>query len=296
VAALPVNMRIAPRAFYDRRSSNSAPNGNPTVIIIAVLAAVLLIFALFIVRGYQKRRKEKRSSTQQARADGSRGSLDHRDTTSYTSLVEQADNSQTETRGAEMGANNASVRSTTRQPRMNRRPSQNSTKSLPAYKERLPDGEIVLVERRTPNISENSEDYHNGDATESTPLTGDSTLHIHTGGDSTPEMPHAALMTTSSRTGNSVNYPERWQGQLESPGSNGGATVPSVNTTELERVDARVSLVCRLRDTATTAAPPYGNVPTYDEATALAVGNTVDTTEAVLPHTGSDSASRRNGL
>lgn len=263
VAALPSNKKsVTTRVYYTRRSSSNNPSGSPKIIIIAVLAAVLSIFAFFVAKEYRKRKKDKQTSTQRARSGSSDRAPDHRATINYSSVAEQADNTQIETREAEPGTNITSVRSATRQPRVNRRPSQNSSRSLPAYRERLPDGEMVLIERiERPSMSENYEGYHSGDETESTLLTVATTSHTHINADPSPEMPRAALTTSSSRAETSMSYVENRQGQPE----HSEGTRPSASVTEPERVNARAPSVRRPTDTTPITTTPYGNVPTYDE-------------------------------
>ncbi|CAE6373806.1 unnamed protein product [Rhizoctonia solani] len=277
VAAFPTDIPTTGRTHQPRGSSKSGPNGRPTVIIIAVLALVLAIFSFAMIRGYLKRQRKKWGSTEQLQSndEGSRMSPDNRPrtTASYSRVGEQTDSTQTqiETREVGEGSNNTPAPSATRHPRVNRWPSQNSSRSLPSYRERLPDGEMVLVGRvERPSMSEAYEDRRSasGDETENTPLTNAHIAYTDTSPDRTPDLPR-----TTSISGNRVSYVESLQGQTGHQGT----------AEESEPIDARVPAPDVNRAILDGIAPPYRgrDAPSYDETSALATVHTANATSVV---------------
>ncbi|KAF8749502.1 hypothetical protein RHS01_10020 [Rhizoctonia solani] len=156
--ALPTNS-TTPVWIQPRGSSKGGPNGRPIVVIIAVIALVLAIFSFAMIRGYLKRQRKKWGSTEQLQA-----STENPKALLATGL-EPPDSYSWESSGTPLV-------SATRRLGVNRWPSQNSSRSLPSYRERLPDGNGARRAQNTP-LSEIYGDRRSpsDDDTESTPLT-----------------------------------------------------------------------------------------------------------------------------
>ncbi|KAG8748942.1 hypothetical protein FRC11_011729 [Ceratobasidium sp. 423] len=211
---------------------------------------------------------EMRGSTTTRHA---RNGTTRRTTVNYTNIAERTANALVETRGAGARSNNT----TTRQTGVSRRPTQNSTRSLPVYNEQVPDGDVVLLERvRRRSMSENDEGGNSEDETENTPLTG--AAPPYTASDPTPVTPR---VTISSR--GSTSSVESIQDRSENPGSDATTAASSVDVTEPEH--ARAPVVGMPGATVDTATTSYGGIPTYEEAIAAATNHIADVPEAAAP-------------
>ncbi|CEL62713.1 hypothetical protein RSOLAG1IB_05070 [Rhizoctonia solani AG-1 IB] len=298
--ALPTDIAVAGRVHQPRDSSKSGPNGRPIIIIISVLVLVLAIFAFAMIRGYLKRQRRKWGSTEQLEtsSESSRSSPDYRPRTlaSYSRVGEQTDTTQIETREVGEASEGAPPPSATRRPGVNRWPSQNSSRSLPSYRERLPDGEMVIVgyalifsarpsahkpirRMERPSMSETYAHRRStsGDETESTPLTNAYNGYEDVSLNQTPEILRAA-----SASSNRVGYAQSLQGQTGHLGSTEGTTASFVTAEDPRPVDidARVPTPGSGRAIEDGTVPPYRNndVPPCAETNASVGGHTVSTT------------------
>ncbi|CAE6467494.1 unnamed protein product [Rhizoctonia solani] len=270
VTAFPTGTNIVTRG-YDSSSSNSS--GGTIAIVLVGMGIFLTILISTVVYRARKRREQERNSggarqmrTANTRATPASSTSGRRTTINYTSIAERSGNSRVEMRGAE----NNSARST-RQARVNRRQTQNSTRSLPVYNEQAPDGDVVLLER-VRSMSDN-EEGHSEDETENTPLTG--AAPPYTDSDLAPGIPRVTITTTDTPRG-SLSSIDSLHDHSGNPGSGATTTASSINATERERTGAGAPTTSV--PTANTATPPYGDAPTYEEATATSVANEVANT------------------
>ncbi|CAE6419636.1 unnamed protein product [Rhizoctonia solani] len=279
--ALPTGVEVTARAHHYYASSGSSNGNNSALIAIIVVALIVLtIFVFCIIVRCRKRRKEMRGSTathhsrnETTRRSAGSGAPARRTTVNYTSIAERTGNALVETQGARTRSNN-----TTRQTGVSRRPTQNSTRSLPVYNEQAPDGDVVLLERvRRRGISENDEDGSSEDETENTPLTG--AAPPYTASDTTSGIPRVTLTTIISR--GSVSSVESLLDRSENPGSDATTAASSINVTEPEH--ARAPVVDIPETTVDSTTSSYGDVPTYEEATAATPNHTTDVPEAATP-------------
>ncbi|CUA67596.1 hypothetical protein RSOLAG22IIIB_07459 [Rhizoctonia solani] len=267
--AFPIGTNIATRDYNGSNSSNSS--GGTIAIVLVGMGIFLTIFISAVVYRARKRRGQERSSggsqqmrTANTRATPANSTSGRRTTINYTSIAQRSGNSRVEMRGAENRSSNNSARST-RQARVNRRPTQNSTRSLPAYNEQAPDGEVVLLER-VRSMSDN-EEGQSEDETENTPLTG--AAPPYTDSDRTPGIPRVIITTTDPPRGI-----DSLRDHSENPGSDATTTASSINAVEYERAGTGAPTT-DMPTTANTTTAPYGDVPTYEEATATGVANEV---------------------
>ncbi|CAE6495061.1 unnamed protein product [Rhizoctonia solani] len=282
--ALPTNS-TTPVWIQPRGSSKGGPNGRPIVVIIAVIALVLAIFSFAMIRGYLKRQRKKWGSTEQLQAntENSQSSPGYRPrtTASYSPVSGQTEVPQTETREVGGESSGTPLVSATRRLGVNRWPSQNSSRSLPSYRERLPDGEMVLVGRtERPAMSEiyGHRRSASDDDTESTPLTNNYVEYTDTSPGGTPEVTRAG-----STSNNQTSYIENLQGQTGHLESVEGSNASFVSAEEPESVDARVPTPSLSRNTANDASPAYRDSPVYDEACTSSPAPAANSTAIVPP-------------
>ncbi|KAH7337133.1 hypothetical protein B0J17DRAFT_707459 [Rhizoctonia solani] len=252
--ASPINVNVTARAYYSQDSSSNS-NGGVIIAIVAVAAVGMVVGCVVLYRQHKRREQERESGAAQQtgnentrRATASRTPV-RRTTINYIGIAERTGNPRVETWGADTRIRNVSARST-HQTRENRRPTQNSTPSLPAYNEQAPSGEVVLLER----VQSTSDDGGGriGNETENTPTTG--AVPPYAVSNPTPEIPHGIMTTTES---------------------------PRERRTKSEHIDARVPAVGMPGVIANIATSSNWNVPSYGEATVTATSLTTGATEAV---------------
>ncbi|KDN35152.1 hypothetical protein RSAG8_11840, partial [Rhizoctonia solani AG-8 WAC10335] len=262
--AFPSNVDVKTRAFYPPSSSNSSKLSGVGQAIISIVLVLFCIFCAFMAAACQvdvrnPRGQGRESSTRCTCSTPVDRAQYHGTTVNYTSNMERAasGNAPIETRRAEAGDNNGSVRSIIRT--NGERPTQHSVGSLPLYKEQAPDGEIVLLERVC--SMPDGEDDRSGDETEITPLTG--AAPPYTGSSRTSEVPQVIITTTGSPR-SSMSSVESLRGRSENLVFDATATVSSINVTECEHTGAGVHTLGTPVATISTATPLYGDAPTYE--------------------------------
>ncbi|GAB1520620.1 hypothetical protein RhiTH_003700 [Rhizoctonia solani] len=238
-----------------------------------------------MIRGYLKRQRKKWGSTEQLQAntENSQSSPGYRPrtTASHSPVSGQTEVPQTETREVGGESSGTPLVSATRRLGVNRWPSQNSSRSLPSYRERLPDGEMVLVGRtERPAMSEiyGHRRSASDDDTESTPLTNNYVEYTDTSPGGTPEVTRAG-----STSNNQTSYIENLQGQTGHLESVEGSNASFVSAEEPESVDARVPTPSLSRNTANDASPAYRDSPVYDEACTSSPAPAANSTAIVPP-------------
>ncbi|KAJ1299650.1 hypothetical protein OPQ81_011392 [Rhizoctonia solani] len=189
----------------------------------------------------------------------------------YTTSVERPGNVLVEAFGAETSSDNTP--DATPQIHQSRTPPQNSTGSLPEYHEQAPVGEVVLLEPvRHGSMADSDDDDRNRDETGGTLSIG--VVLPYTDSGQTSEPPRTII---SSRSGTSS------LGSLQDRSANLGfdatTTASSMGVTGPEY--ARTTEAGILEVITNTTASSYGDVPTYEESTAVALSHTIDITEAM---------------
>ncbi|CAE6373825.1 unnamed protein product [Rhizoctonia solani] len=273
VGALPTNTTFA------RRNSPSSHTNGTTTALITVAVGVALALVIFCSYRIARRHSKQHRGLMNAQLPTS-GHVHTRNPAlrtalNYTGISERSGNSRIETWGSESRANNRS----TRQPRVNRRQSQNSTKSLPVYEKEARDGEVVLVqgiERRS--MVDNDDEGCSGYEGEDASSTVASAAPPYNNTDRALEVPRANLTAPGSSIGSSVSPVESLQAQSESSWSNATTAASSINDSGPGRSDNTAPVIVTTEPAGNADAPPYGDTPSYNEAVTSA--QTCDITEA----------------